>query len=210
MRRPVGAPRSAACAPQLAVATRVFARKPRGNARPPLPRRDRRTGRDGVGASDASAQLFASAVPGRGPRPDRVASWCACTDRLQVGGGHCQANRTRAGLRCTARTSRGQLGAGLPPPDPEGLGAIMPVAGGGYSAAVVRWRRGRKWPWMQLCAERNRRAWAGGLGRCILRPRRRVGRCEFSARLFQGGGWSGAGPRAGWRAWRRRSCAGHR
>ena len=37
---------------------------------------------------------------------------------------------------------------------------------------------------IMLCAKRNRRAWEGDLNRCICRSRRRVGRCEFSARLF--------------------------
>jgi hypothetical protein len=35
------------------------------------------------------------------------------------------------------------------------------------------------------CADKNRCAWKGDLNRCICRSRRRVGRCEFSARLFR-------------------------
>src|SRR4051812_11832747 len=34
-------------------------------------------------------------------------------------------------------------------------------------------------------AERNRCAWVEDLNRCICRSRLRVGRCEFSARLFK-------------------------
>ena len=45
-------------------------------------------------------------------------------------------------------------------------------------------RRGKRvliWPW----AERKRWAWPAGLKRFICRSRRRVGWCEFSARLFR-------------------------
>src|SRR5918992_5643363 len=44
-----------------------------------------------------------------------------------------------------------------------------------------RWKRLLIWSW----AERNRWAWPADLKRFICRSRRRVGWCEFSARLFR-------------------------
>ena len=54
-----------------------------------------------------------------------------------------------------------------------------------YRAAVIRCRRGRKWPWIMACADRNRCARSGDLNRCICRSRRRVGPWEFSALLLR-------------------------
>src|SRR5271169_6738836 len=50
--------------------------------------------------------------------------------------------------------------------------------------AEVRWRWTLKVLWTAACVERNFWAEPGLLNRCILRSRRRVGWCEFSARLF--------------------------
>src|SRR5215213_214636 len=54
-----------------------------------------------------------------------------------------------------------------------------------YSPAVTwsrrRWKRLPIWSW----AERNRCTWPADLKRFICRSRRRVGWCEFSARLFK-------------------------
>src|SRR5208337_4061613 len=50
--------------------------------------------------------------------------------------------------------------------------------------AETRWRWTLKVLWTAACVERNFWAEPGLLNRCILRSRRRVGWCEFSARLF--------------------------
>ena len=48
----------------------------------------------------------------------------------------------------------------------------------------VRWRWTLNAFWTAAWTDRNRWADPGDLNRCILRSRRRTGRCEFSARLF--------------------------
>lgn len=48
-----------------------------------------------------------------------------------------------------------------------------------YSTSIIRWRRGRKWPWVTAWEDRNRRACLGDLNHCTCRFRR----CEFPALL---------------------------
>ena len=63
----------------------------------------------------------------------------------------------------------------------------------------TRWRWVLKVLWAVARADRNRWADPGDLNRCIFRSRRRVGWCEFSARLFRRCPWSWQAERRSWR-----------
>ena len=106
--------------------------------------------------------------------------------------------------RCaTKRLSSRHLDARLLRPDPEGSGTSASITARLHEVA----------PWSEMAVNDPVRRQevlrlTGRLNLCICRSRLRVGRCEFSARLFNTG-WSGDGPRAGQRVGQRRSCADH-